>query len=196
MPVNRLKLMSFAFGAGVAALTGTIFAASQGAVFPVNFDLTLLITVYAMVILGGAGSLTGVALGAIVDQRLARAAARPGQHARALFYGSSSARRPWSPRSSSRNGYRSSRRRRSASGSPRTRSRARFTTRGCQGPQAPGRSGVSWVIVPTQLASWVPPVSYVTLIAAMLALTTAARVGATVAARARRSTSPRSSGRT
>jgi branched-chain amino acid transport system permease protein len=66
MPVTRLKLLAFVVGAGVAGLAGSIFAAQQGAVFPVNFDLTLLITIYAMVILGGAGSLAGVALGAIV----------------------------------------------------------------------------------------------------------------------------------
>jgi ABC-type branched-subunit amino acid transport system permease subunit len=66
MPVTWLKLLAFVVGAGVAGLAGTIFAAQQGAVFPVNFDLTLLITLYAMVILGGAGSLAGVALGAIV----------------------------------------------------------------------------------------------------------------------------------
>ena len=66
MPVNRLKLLAFAVGAGVAGLAGSILAAQQGAVFPVNFDLVLLITLYAMVILGGAGSMAGVALGAIV----------------------------------------------------------------------------------------------------------------------------------
>ena len=66
MPVDWLKLLAFAFGAGVAGLTGTILAAEQGAVFPVNFDLTILITLYAMVILGGTGSLGGVVVGAIV----------------------------------------------------------------------------------------------------------------------------------
>ena len=34
-------------------------------VFPQNFELPLLITVYAMVILGGAGSIPGVVVGAI-----------------------------------------------------------------------------------------------------------------------------------
>ena len=38
----------------------------QLGVFPQNFDLPLLITVYAMVILGGAGSIPGVVIGAIV----------------------------------------------------------------------------------------------------------------------------------
>jgi ABC-type branched-subunit amino acid transport system permease subunit len=66
MPVNRLKLMAFAVGAGIAGIAGTLFAPQQGAVFPANFDLVLLITVYAMVVLGGAGSLVGVTLGAVL----------------------------------------------------------------------------------------------------------------------------------
>ena len=66
MPVDRLKLFAFSMGAAVAGLTGAIFAAEQGSVFPQNFDLTLLITIYAMVILGGLGSLGGVVLGAVV----------------------------------------------------------------------------------------------------------------------------------
>jgi ABC-type branched-subunit amino acid transport system permease subunit len=66
MPVNRLKLIAFAFGAAIAGLSGTIFVALQVGVFPANFDISLLITIYAMVILGGAGSMTGVVLGAIV----------------------------------------------------------------------------------------------------------------------------------
>jgi branched-chain amino acid transport system permease protein len=86
MPVNRLKLLAFAFGAGVAGLTGTIFAASQSAVFPVNFDLTLLITLYAMVILGGFGSLTGVAVGAIVIN-ISLEALRTPEDASWIFFG-------------------------------------------------------------------------------------------------------------
>jgi ABC-type branched-subunit amino acid transport system permease subunit len=65
IPINRLKLMAFATGAGVAGLTGTLFAALQNGVFPNNFYLDLLITIYAMVILGGAGRLAGVILGAV-----------------------------------------------------------------------------------------------------------------------------------
>jgi ABC-type branched-subunit amino acid transport system permease subunit len=86
MPVNRLKLLAFAFGAGVAGLAGTIFAASQSAVFPVNFDVTLLITLYAMVILGGFGSLTGVAVGAIVIN-LSLEALRTPENASWIFFG-------------------------------------------------------------------------------------------------------------
>jgi branched-chain amino acid transport system permease protein len=66
MPVNRLKLMAFAVGAGVAGVAGALFAPQQGAVFPANFDLVLLITVYAMVVLGGAGSIFGVTVGAVL----------------------------------------------------------------------------------------------------------------------------------
>ena len=65
MPVNRLKLLAFMFGAATAGLTGSIFAAVQIGVFPQNFQLFLLITVYAMVIMGGAGSLGGVVIGAV-----------------------------------------------------------------------------------------------------------------------------------
>ena len=66
MPVNRLKLLAFAFGAGVGGLTGALFAAEQSAIFPVDIDIPRLITLYAMVILGGLGSLSGVVAGAIV----------------------------------------------------------------------------------------------------------------------------------
>jgi branched-chain amino acid transport system permease protein len=66
MPVNRLKLMAFAVGAGIAGVAGALYAPQQGAVFPMSFDIVLLITVYAMVVLGGAGSLLGVTVGAVL----------------------------------------------------------------------------------------------------------------------------------
>jgi branched-chain amino acid transport system permease protein len=65
IPVNRLKLLAFMFGAATAGLTGSIFAAVQIGVFPQNFELALLITIYAMVILGGSGSIGGVVIGAV-----------------------------------------------------------------------------------------------------------------------------------
>ena len=85
MPVNRLKLMAFAFGASVAAVTGTFAAALNGSVFPQNFEFPLLITVYTMVILGGAGSQAGVVLGAVIVGVLLEALRDPGD-ARGLFY--------------------------------------------------------------------------------------------------------------
>ena len=86
MPVNRLKLLAFSFGAAIAGLTGTIFSAVQLGVFPGNFELPLLITVYAMVILGGAGSLPGVVIGAITINVSLELLRDPG-NARLLFYG-------------------------------------------------------------------------------------------------------------
>jgi ABC-type branched-subunit amino acid transport system permease subunit len=64
-PVNRLKMLAFAVGAAIAGLTGTIFAAVQVGVFPNNFILVFLITIYAAVILGGLGSIPGMVIGAI-----------------------------------------------------------------------------------------------------------------------------------
>jgi branched-chain amino acid transport system permease protein len=66
MPVSWLKLLSFSFGAAVAALTGTLFAALSASVFPLTFYFVLLITVYTMVILGGSGSQAGVVAGALI----------------------------------------------------------------------------------------------------------------------------------
>ncbi|MPZ54616.1 MAG: hypothetical protein GEU79_18140 [Acidimicrobiia bacterium] len=64
-PVNRLKMLAFAVGAAIAGLTGTIFTAVQVGVFPNNFLLTVLITIYAALILGGMGSISGAVAGAI-----------------------------------------------------------------------------------------------------------------------------------
>lgn len=66
MPTRRLKLAAFMMGSATAGLTGAVFAAWQGAVFPANFDVTLLITLYAAVVLGGLGSIPGVIFGAMV----------------------------------------------------------------------------------------------------------------------------------
>src|SRR5262245_27819231 len=66
VPVNRLKIMAFSFGAGIAGLAGSIFAAVQTGAFPQNFGTAVLILIYAVVILGGAGSLAGMVVGAVV----------------------------------------------------------------------------------------------------------------------------------
>jgi branched-chain amino acid transport system permease protein len=88
MPVNRLKLLAFAFGASIAGLSGAIFAALATGVAPGAFDVGLLITIYAIVILGGMGHLTGVLIGAIVINFSFEilTPATPGT-ARVLFYG-------------------------------------------------------------------------------------------------------------
>jgi len=86
MPVRRLKLLAFAIGAAVAGLSGSIFAAWQTAVFPSNFDVTLLITLYAMVVLGGAGSQAGAIAGAFLLSVIPELLRGP-DTARLLFYG-------------------------------------------------------------------------------------------------------------
>jgi ABC-type branched-subunit amino acid transport system permease subunit len=85
MPVNRLKLLAFMFGAGIAGLTGTIQAALLGGVFPSSYDVPLLITIYAMLILGGSGSLAGAVVGAIAINVSLEVLRNP-DHARWLFY--------------------------------------------------------------------------------------------------------------
>lgn len=87
-PVNRLKLLAFAFGASIAGLAGCIFGAIQTGAFSGNYTLPVLILVYAVVILGGAGSLTGVVMGAIVINVAAEILTPATPHvARWLFYG-------------------------------------------------------------------------------------------------------------
>ena len=99
MPVDRLKLLAFSFGAGVAGLAGALFAAQQGAIFPSSVAIPLLITVYAMVVLGGPGSLVGVVIGAVLINASMEALQSPGEASplffAALVLGLAFAMRPW-----------------------------------------------------------------------------------------------------
>ena len=87
IPVNRVKLMAFSFGAVVAALAGTIFAAQQISVFPTDFDTPILILIYAALILGGAGSIAGAAVGALVVMIIYDGLLRSPTDSGYLFYG-------------------------------------------------------------------------------------------------------------
>ena len=58
------RVLAFVVGAAYAATAGVLFASWQGAVFPQNFTLNELITLYCMVILGGAGNRNGAVAGA------------------------------------------------------------------------------------------------------------------------------------
>ena len=86
MPVNRLKLMAFAFGAAIAGLTGTIYGAVINGAYPGDFDIGVLITIYAIVILGGAGSMAGVLVGAVIVSSVPELMRDPAD-ARWVFYG-------------------------------------------------------------------------------------------------------------
>jgi branched-chain amino acid transport system permease protein len=84
--VCRLKLLAFSIGAAVAGTAGVLFAAWQGAVFPPNFDVTILIILYSMVVLGGVGSIWGAVSGALILSVLPELLRSP-EIARLIFYG-------------------------------------------------------------------------------------------------------------
>ena len=66
MPVNRLKLLAFMFGAATAGFTGTISALSNGGVSR-DYDVGLLITIYAIVIPGGSAASAASSSCAVVN---------------------------------------------------------------------------------------------------------------------------------
>jgi ABC-type branched-subunit amino acid transport system permease subunit len=170
MPVNKLKLLSFSFGAATAALTGTLFASLSASVFPLTFYFTLLITVYTMVILGGSGSMPGVVLGALIIGPLLELLREPGK-ARLVFVialigGLVVA-------------FRRSRLLAVMIAATVALGFILHAIAGglhrswIAGEHAGGFGGAfaRWVVVPAHLASWIPPTSYVALIAAALLLT-------------------------
>lgn len=172
MPVNWLKLMSFSFGAAVAALTGTFVTALNASVFPLSFSFPLLIIIYTMVILGGAGSQAGVVLGAVLIGILLELLRDPGD-ARVLFYavvvlGLLAA-------------FRLSVRLAVVLGGTLVFGVVVHSVVGAvdnawvdgSGGEGGGVAdfAANWVIVPTDLAAWVTPVSYTSLIALALILT-------------------------
>jgi branched-chain amino acid transport system permease protein len=172
MPVNRLKLMAFAFGASVAATTGTVATSLNGSVFPQNFEFPLLITIYTMVILGGAGSQAGVVLGAVLISVLLEVLRDPGD-ARGIFYVAillslvAVFRASWRLVAV-------------LGGTVLFGILAHLVAGGIDdnwtsgSVEAGGRLGAwasDWVIIPGSLAGWIPPVSYVGLVGLVLALT-------------------------
>ena len=83
-------------------MVGCIFAAIQTGVVAGNFDVSLLITLYAIIILGGLGSIAGALVGAIVINVSLQFLAPSNDHPelkRWLFYGAIvlivSRIRPW-----------------------------------------------------------------------------------------------------
>lgn len=90
VPVNRLKLLAVVIGAATAGLCGTIFAASFTAVTAGSFGVSLVILLYAIIILGGLGSIAGVILGGFVINISSEFLAPQNDHPdvkRWLFYG-------------------------------------------------------------------------------------------------------------
>jgi ABC-type branched-subunit amino acid transport system permease subunit len=84
--VHRFKLLAFSVGAAIAGMAGVLFAAWQGAVFPSNFNVAVLIILYAMVVLGGVGNIWGPVSGALILSILPEVLQKP-ELARLVFYG-------------------------------------------------------------------------------------------------------------
>jgi branched-chain amino acid transport system permease protein len=172
MPVNWLKLMAFAFGAATAALTGTLVTALNGSVFPQTFEFPLLITIYTMVILGGAGSQAGVVIGAIGISVLLEVLREPGD-SRFLFYAIVLLALIGTLRFTRELAF--------VLGGTlvlgfvlHTLAAAidgNWTTGVANGGGRLGEWANNWVVVPGDLAAWVTPVSYIGLVAAVLTLT-------------------------
>jgi branched-chain amino acid transport system permease protein len=101
IPAWRLKVLAFAIGAAIAALAGSLDAAFQGNVVPSpRYSTPTLVNLYAMVVLGGVGSLPGAVTGAlilVVVPEMLRDVTLAGY----LFYGAliaglAATMRPWS----------------------------------------------------------------------------------------------------
>jgi branched-chain amino acid transport system permease protein len=82
----RVKLLAYGLGAAFAGLAGSIFATMLGTIYPHSFQLIISINILALIIVGGMGSLPGVALGAAVLIGLPEALREFGEF-RFLFYG-------------------------------------------------------------------------------------------------------------
>jgi ABC-type branched-subunit amino acid transport system permease subunit len=172
MPVNWLKLMAFMFGAATAALTGSLFASLNGGVYPTTFAFPLLITIYTMVILGGAGRQAGVVLGAIMVGVLLEAL-RDANDAQYVFYALVLVGLIGT--------FRLSLELAAVLGGVVVLGYVVHVVAGAidsawidgasPGGGSLGRALTHWTVVPTDLAGWVRPVSYVGLVTAVLLLT-------------------------
>jgi branched-chain amino acid transport system permease protein len=87
IPVNRVKLLAFAIGAMIAAMAGAVFAAQQTSVFPTDFQTEVLILIYAALILGGAGSMSGAVLGGLLLSIVLDGFLRSPTQSGYIFYG-------------------------------------------------------------------------------------------------------------
>ncbi len=66
IPIVRTKLLAYGTGAAFGGISGAFFASYLGVVSAGQFEFSFSIFIFAMVVLGGAGSISGVVLGAII----------------------------------------------------------------------------------------------------------------------------------
>ena len=62
----RTKLTAYGTGAAFGGISGAFFASYLGVVDATQFEFSFSIFIFAMVVLGGLGSITGVVVGAII----------------------------------------------------------------------------------------------------------------------------------
>ena len=82
----KVKLLAYGLGAAFAGLAGSIFAVMLTSIYPSSFQLLISINVLALIIVGGMGSLPGVAVGAVALIGLPELLREFGEF-RFLFYG-------------------------------------------------------------------------------------------------------------
>jgi branched-chain amino acid transport system permease protein len=70
VPTLKYKLWAFAIGASTSGFAGVIYASRVGYISPESFQLIVSITILAMVVLGGLGSIAGALVGAAVIQMI------------------------------------------------------------------------------------------------------------------------------
>jgi ABC-type branched-subunit amino acid transport system permease subunit len=90
IPVNRVKILAAVMAAAIAGLCGAILTSSEGAAISSDYSVTFLILIYAIVILGGVGSIAGVLVGAVIINCTLEFLAPQNDHPevkRWLFYG-------------------------------------------------------------------------------------------------------------
>jgi branched-chain amino acid transport system permease protein len=90
--VVTAKLLAFVIGAILASLGGALFAVKIGSIFPSSFQIVQSIIILVIVIVGGMGSLRGVAIGALVLIGILGGPTQPGmlrefQEFKLLIYG-------------------------------------------------------------------------------------------------------------
>jgi branched-chain amino acid transport system permease protein len=66
IPIVRTKLLAYATGAAFGGIAGAFFASYLGIVLAAQFEFSFSIFIFAMVVLGGLGSIPGVVVGAII----------------------------------------------------------------------------------------------------------------------------------
>jgi branched-chain amino acid transport system permease protein len=66
IPIVRTKLLAYGTGAAFGGISGAFLASYLGVVNPAQFEYSFSIFIFAMVVLGGLGSISGVVIGAVV----------------------------------------------------------------------------------------------------------------------------------